>query len=470
MRTIHQIIVLVSIQIVLIGVSFAFLAYEESQTTLTGNQINAAGKNRVLANTIQLELNRVLFHGSTVHSNVYVAIDTMENNILILKTGGFVNDVEIPTLSPEFDLEYDQMYDIFLAYKLMVYGLLDPTSVLNIENVERADITNKVLVAVSDSLAENLGRHSESISTQHILLQMLLGLLNIVILVLLVFLMWRIITRHTASLVSNEKFETIGKFASMMAHDIRNPLGTLRNSVEIIQRSNLPPALDNEVARINRSIWRISHQVEGVLNYVRTTPLVVSPEHVTDILYRSVSTVLIPSHIALLLPEANSRKNGAIAEDAGATDDYDLIECDSEKIEFVFVNLFINAMQAIGKNTGYITVRIRTGGMHDDNTHNNDNGTIATNGDDYVIIEFENSGFIPVEDVHHVFEPLFTTKMQGTGLGLTSCKNIVDMHSGSISVKNTQDSVVFTVRIPKAHMSTGEQSQQKQQKKKRMNL
>ncbi len=67
---------------------------------------------------------------------------------------------------------------------------------------------------------------------------------------------------------------------------------------------------------------------------------------------------------------------------------------------------------------------------------------------DFVILEFIDSGpGISEKNLHKVFDPLFTTKQKGTGLGLASCKNIVEQHLGEISVKNNP--TTFTVRIPK---------------------
>ena len=80
---------------------------------------------------------------------------------------------------------------------------------------------------------------------------------------------------------------------------------------------------------------------------------------------------------------------------------------------------------------GYITIRIKE-------TEND------------LIFEFEDSGpGIPKNILPKIFDPLFTTKASGTGLGLLSCKNIVEEHNGSISVKNNP--TVFTVKLPKKH-------------------
>lgn len=95
----------------------------------------------------------------------------------------------------------------------------------------------------------------------------------------------------------------------------------------------------------------------------------------------------------------------------------------------VFINVVLNAIQAIDEKKGHITISIEE--------RRSD-----------VIIHFENSGpAIPEDVLPKLFEPLFTTRLKGTGLGLSSCKNIIDQHKGDINV--SQMPVVFSVKISK---------------------
>ena len=127
----------------------------------------------------------------------------------------------------------------------------------------------------------------------------------------------------------------------------------------------------------------------------------------------SLDLVEVPKNVKVVLP-----KNDAI------------IECDSEKLEIVFTNLILNAVQAIGVDDES-TITIRLTEKHVD-----------------VKLEFENSGPpIPDDQMSEIFKPLFTTKLKGTGLGLSSCKNIVEQHKGTITV--TSNPVTFTIRLPK---------------------
>ena len=105
------------------------------------------------------------------------------------------------------------------------------------------------------------------------------------------------------------------------------------------------------------------------------------------------------------------------------------INCDPVKIDAVFINVLINSIQALSDNGGKITVNIS-----------------ETN--DKIKLEFSDSGpGIPEDIIDNIFEPLFTTKQKGTGLGLASCKNIVELHQGTIYVKNNP--TTFTIEMPK---------------------
>jgi signal transduction histidine kinase len=108
-----------------------------------------------------------------------------------------------------------------------------------------------------------------------------------------------------------------------------------------------------------------------------------------------------------------------------------VVECDRRQIEVVLSNLILNSIQAIDEAKGAITISI-------------------SEGEENVIIKVTDSGpGISDGDLPHIFEPLFTTKQKGAGLGLTSCKNIIEQHKGTITVKNNP--VTFSITLPKKH-------------------
>ncbi len=225
----------------------------------------------------------------------------------------------------------------------------------------------------------------------------------------------RIFYNQSRRINENEKMSTIGHLSSNIAHDMRNPLGAIRSSTERIkdQNKNQNKTIADEVNRINRSVKRMSHQIEGVLNYVRTTPLITDEFSVLEMLDYAKKTLEIPDNIKIILPKKDIR-----------------IECDQEKLEITFLNLMLNAIQAIDeKKQGVLEIKL----MDNEKT---------------IQISFSNNG-PPIPDTvrPRIFEPLFTTHLKGTGLGLSSCKNIIEQHNGKIIVK--PDPVTFTIQIPK---------------------
>jgi len=164
--------------------------------------------------------------------------------------------------------------------------------------------------------------------------------------------------------------------------------------------------------RLERSIKRIVHQVDGVLHFVQERPLTLSKTSISKVIEMGLDSIIIPTHVKLILPKNNIE-----------------LVCDQEKFSVLLYNLVLNGIQAIvGSGTIEISVE-----------ENNDR----------IVIQVEDSGKgIPKEELDAIFEPLFTTKQQGTGLGLSSVKSIIKAHGGTISV--TSPPTIFRIELPKS--------------------
>ncbi len=219
---------------------------------------------------------------------------------------------------------------------------------------------------------------------------------------------------------SSQKFDKlvhIGELTSRITHDMRNPLTIIIN-YSMMVRKNSRGKLDkkslDQLALIEEEARKMYHQIEDVLNYVKLPPLKLESHGLHDILKKVIERVEISDDIEIHLPKNNPK-----------------IVCDIDKLEIVFVNLITNAAEAMDNN-GIITIS-------------------AKNEQNDISIEVEDSGpGIADENLVKVFEPLFTTKETGTGLGLASCKNIIERHSGTISVKNNPTR--FTIQLPKVDL------------------
>ena len=212
-----------------------------------------------------------------------------------------------------------------------------------------------------------------------------------------------------------QKFSVIGEMASRISHDIRNPLSNIRMAVNLIQNNKkleLDDHAKDKFQIISKNIDRISHQVNDVLSFVKISPIEKARGSLNSCLSESIKAMNIPKNIKIHFPREELEAYA------------DLLQ-----IQIVFKNLISNAIQSIDKQEGSITIRFKENSER-------------------IIIEVEDTGtgFHEINP-SKIFEPLTTTKLTGTGLGLLSCKQIIENHGGTISVKTNP--TVFTLSLPK---------------------
>ncbi len=213
-------------------------------------------------------------------------------------------------------------------------------------------------------------------------------------------------------MIISTRFSAIGELAARIAHDIRNPLSIIRTSNANLRiTKDNPEAFEKALNRINRAIDRITHQVDDVMDFVKDSKLQLESTSLLELFNSIIGDMTISDEIKVHLP----------------TNDITL-QADKIKLISLFSNLIMNAVQAMD-NKGVITIRI------------------SKKLNDSVNIEVENTGSsISDEIIGKIFDPLFTTKQIGTGLGLASCKKIVEQHHGTISVTNAP--VIFKITLP----------------------
>lgn len=414
----RKIIGMVAVQITMIIASFVTIVHFESQTAMAGNVVNVAGKNRALTITVQVEIHKALLDGGGGdYGGVADALSDLEENVLFLKEGGTRGGIAISPLAEKFEGDWDAVWGKFAEYRGKAAALEAPPGAPAGRAIGGLDEASAELVTLSDALTDKLGRDVDELSMNLVRLQTALGLGNVVLHLLMIALILRAFARHADQMVRAGRLAAVGELASTVAHDMKNPLGTIANAAASI-RSNVEGGRGSgstvaaALGLIDRSVMRMSHQIDGVLSHARTTPLATGIESVRGMLDGALHSLQVPGNVSITLPDDDAR-----------------ITCDGAKMEFVFFNIMLNAIQAMGEGGGRIAVGLERGG----------GGGVA--------LSFENSGPpIGKADIGRVFEPLFTTKMQGTGLGLTSCRNIVRQHGGGMSVRN--DPVTFTVRLP----------------------
>jgi len=222
------------------------------------------------------------------------------------------------------------------------------------------------------------------------------------------------IEQQSQELIKKERLSSIGQLASRLAHDLRNPLSTLKLAGKIIRKkaeNEKDDKYTKNLASIDDAVDRMAYQIESVLDFIKIKSLQLSSNSLYNIIKDTIQTIKVPENIRITLEPTDAK-----------------IICDPQRISIIFTNLITNAIQAIREDTGGITISTKEN-------------------DEYVTCSVIDSGpGIPEDKIEKVFEPLFTTKQTGTGLGLSSCINIVQQHNGKITVHNNP--TTFTMTLP----------------------
>lgn len=211
-----------------------------------------------------------------------------------------------------------------------------------------------------------------------------------------------------------EKMAKIGESASKLIHNLRTPLTVIKATVDMIyysSKDSLDESSLEKLDRIKTASNNLETQIRSVLQHVREKPLDVKDIKINDLVNSTLENIIIPSSVHLSL---------------NCSDDY--IQCDSDKIQVVLMNIINNAIDAIDNN-GTITI-----------------SSNHTNHENQILVSDDGPG-IPAENMTKIFDSLFTTKSSGTGLGLSFCKSVLEQHGGSITV--SQNPTTFTISLPK---------------------
>jgi len=213
--------------------------------------------------------------------------------------------------------------------------------------------------------------------------------------------------------IKREKFTAIGELSARIAHDIRNPLSIIRNTFDTMEYiKDEPEKYAKSIDRINRAIDRITHQLNDVMDFVRTNPMKIEETSLKNMLDMCIENISVPDNIKISYAINESK-----------------IFVDYNQFEVVLTNLILNSIQSIRDKDGKISIK-------------------STSNQKNIEIEITDTGpDIPDEVVDKIFDPLFTTKQEGTGLGLAGCRTIIEQHGGIIFAKNNPK--IFTISIPK---------------------
>jgi signal transduction histidine kinase len=224
---------------------------------------------------------------------------------------------------------------------------------------------------------------------------------------------------HRTQMSRAEHLATLGEMAAGLAHEIRNPLAGIAGVIEVIGR-DLPkesPARD-VLKEVKIEVQQITRTVGDLLETARPKPPAIEPADLN-------ATV---DHAVIFARQQVGDKN--IHIDVIRAENLPLVEHDAAQLQQVILNMLLNSIQAIEK-IGVITIEV----------HRRDN---------YAGIKIADSGKgIPADQMPHIFRPFFTTKGNGTGLGLSLSRRIVEEHDGRVEVTSRVGvGSEFTILLP----------------------
>ena len=222
-------------------------------------------------------------------------------------------------------------------------------------------------------------------------------------------------------LQKTEKLKAVAALAAGMAHEIKNPLTSIKTFTEYIpKKKNDPEFMDKFHNIVSTEVDRINYTVKQLLEFSKPSELKLQDSNVNGLLDETLS----------LLNNDFVRKNIKIERSYST---FPLIKIDPSQMKQVFLNLLLNAIESM-ENGGTITVSTGSSGS-------------------VVLITVEDTGKgIEKEDLKHIFDPFFSRKEGGTGLGLSVVHGIIEKHSGKINVKSFIGSrTSFEIILPAGH-------------------
>jgi len=223
-------------------------------------------------------------------------------------------------------------------------------------------------------------------------------------------------------LIRSEKLAAIGQLAGGVGHELRNPLGAIKNAVYYVKGKVAKSELGQKEPRVIEFLDIADDEVNSsnkiindLLGFSRVGKPAVSPARIKEVIDDALSHLTIPENIEMVKKL-----------DAGLPE----VNIDTDQTRQVLVNMIMNAVQAMPEG-GRLAVSTREKGK-------------------FLEVEISDTGCgIPKEAIGKIFDPLFTTRAKGIGLGLAVCKAVIDRHQGYIEVESeVGKGATFTIRLP----------------------
>jgi signal transduction histidine kinase len=485
---------LVVIQIIFIISSFSVLAYYESQGAHLGNSINIAGKNRFLTSNLMLQISEYFLDNNTSDvSEINLAMNELESNILALREGGKISNIALKPLPSEFLDNWNTVYQNWVSLKTtLINSIIKPIENTNsastptlaaIDKVTKAALEAKALSLVGSSnvLVTQLGEYARNTSQNLMILQITFAVLNIAVAVIVLYLVMKILkpvfalTSATTKVrkgnldvsvkpKGNDELSVLTESFNSMLSSIRNYVKEQNELKNQLQKTN--EELKNKNRLMDEFINIAAHELRtpiqpilgltGILQSKANDP---EQRELLDVTLRNAKrlqrltenildvTKIESQSLKLDKEQLNLNENilnviKDVKSQIPSPDKLKIlysellkpvyIEGDKLRLYQVIANLLRNAIKFTKEGTISINADIK-----EDNTE--------------VTITIKDTGAgIHPEILPKLFTKFATKSDMGTGLGLYICKVIVEAHAGRIWAENNSDGkgATFTFTLP----------------------
>jgi signal transduction histidine kinase len=265
------------------------------------------------------------------------------------------------------------------------------TFIKSMRTISEGDLSQKIEVSSPDEfgqMADSFNRMAHSLSESEVKLK-----------------------ETFAELAQKQKLAALGELSARVAHEIKNPLGIIRGSAQIIVDEKTPLAIKEEVGRfIVEETDKLNHTVMDILNYAQP--------RMRELVPVDLNALIRDNHT--LWGKAAAEK-GTISLQLRLAGGLPEVRADQDLVLRALLNIVMNACEA-AEDGGEIDIR----------TFSKDDSWIAVSVSD-------NGPGIDGPDIDKIFEPFFTTKKNGTGLGLSIVRNIVESHNGRVTAENREE-------------------------------
>jgi len=254
------------------------------------------------------------------------------------------------------------------------------------------------------------------------------ALINMLIMISLLLLSWMLIVvifrytlqeeKHKLELATRDNLARMGEMGAMLAHEIRNPLAGIKGFAQLIKKKTDDPHTMDYTHRILAETYRLEELTTDLLTFARSDKFNWLPVNLSE---------LIQHTIELIRSEAEQNR---IVIEADCPEPF-IVSGDRDRLTQVLLNIVRNGLQAMTTD-GCLGIAIRKSGS-------------------FIEIRIRDTGHgISPENMTKIYDPFFTTKVRGTGLGLALCHKIVTEHNGTIRIESAHNGTTVTIVLPES--------------------